>query len=76
MLKNSDYVGQNPKEPNSIELYKQIGYVLIADKLDPSGYLYLSSMYELNNGEHKIKARLKSGRIVPFTPSAQKGETA
>lgn len=41
MIKNPDYVGKNPKEVNSIELYKRFSeHVLIAIKLDPSGYLY------------------------------------
>jgi hypothetical protein len=70
MIKNPDYVGKNPKEPNSIELYKRVSeHVLVALKLDPSGYLYLSSMYELNNGNHKIHKRLRAGRIVHYNPN-------
>lgn len=67
IIESPDYVGQNPKEPGSVELYKAVGSLLLAIKLDPSGYLYLSSFYELQNGTHKIQKRLKSGRIVPYT---------
>ncbi|MDQ0160864.1 plasmid-related protein [Alkalibacillus salilacus] len=68
MIRNPDYVGQNPKEPNSVELYKQLSEtLLVAIKLDPSGYLYLSSLYDLHNADHKIQKCLKSGRIIPFS---------
>lgn len=68
IISNPDYVGQNPKEPNSIELYKQLDdHLLVAIKLDPSGYFFLSTFYDLNNGAYKIQKRLKSGRIVPFS---------
>lgn len=68
IISNPDYVGQNPKEPNSVELYKFINeYLLVAIKLDPSGYFFLSSFYDLNNGQYKIQSRLNSGRIVPFS---------
>ncbi|WEG15064.1 hypothetical protein PU629_00335 [Pullulanibacillus sp. KACC 23026] len=68
IISNPDYVGQNPKEPSSIELYKFLtDHLLVAIKLDPSGYLYLSSFYDLHNGSDKIKKRLRTGRIVPFS---------
>ncbi|MGZ4135584.1 MAG: PBECR3 domain-containing polyvalent protein, partial [Tumebacillaceae bacterium] len=66
IIENPDFVGQNLKEPNSVELYKQVGPLLLAIKLDPTGYLYLSSMYDLHNGQHKIQKRLQSGRIIPY----------
>jgi len=67
IISNPDYVGQNPTEPNSVELIKEFDDdVLVAIKLDPSGYIYLSSMYALNNGQHKVKSRLASGRIIPY----------
>jgi len=67
MIESPDYIGQNPKEPNSVEIYKVISdHVLIAIKLDPSGYMFLSSMYSLDNGQYKVQKRLKSGRIVPY----------
>lgn len=68
IISNPDYVGQNPKEPNSVELYKIIGDdLLIAIKLDPSGYFYLGSFYDLHNGPKKIQKRLRSGRIIPYS---------
>lgn len=71
MIAKPDYVGQNPKEPNSVELYKVVNdHLLMAIKLDPTGYLYLSSFYDLNNGPYKVAQRLSSGRIVPFVPSS------
>lgn len=70
IIENPDYVGKNSKVPDSVELYKFIAdYILLAIKLDPSGYLYLSSMYQLNNAQYKIQKRLQSGRIVPYVLS-------
>lgn len=67
IIENPDYVGQNPKEPNSVELIKIINnYILVAIKLDPSGYLFLFSMYDMNNGPVKIQKRLNNGRLIPF----------
>ncbi len=64
---NPDYIGKNPKETKSIEMYKRVDEtLLLAIKLDPHGYLYLSSFYELNNAEFKIQKRLRKGRIVPY----------
>lgn len=67
MITTPDYIGNNPKEPFSIELYKYItDTLLLAIKLDPSGYLFISSLYDLNNSSVKIQKRLRSGRIVAF----------
>jgi hypothetical protein len=67
IVQEPDYIGKNPKVPNSIELYKQLGdHMLLAIKLDPTGYLFVSSLYELNNAIVKIKKRLASGRIVAY----------
>ncbi|AQX56681.1 hypothetical protein BC359_20940 (plasmid) [Priestia flexa] len=67
MIANPDYAGQNPKEPNSVELYKVLGeHILVAIKLNSSG-LFLGSFYTLNNGENKIQGRLRTGRIHPFS---------
>lgn len=68
MIANPDYVGQNPKEPNSIELYKTLNdFLLVPVKLNMSSYLYLSSFYGLDNGANKIEKRLRTGRICPFS---------
>lgn len=67
IIQQPDYIGKNPSVSTSIELYKQIGeHMLLAVKLDPTGYLYISSLYELNNAMVKIKKRLASGRIVAY----------
>lgn len=67
IIEQPDYVGQNPKEPNSVELIKIIDqHILIAVKLDPSGYLFLSSLYDMNNGHVKVQKRINSGRLIPF----------
>ncbi len=67
IVTSPDFVGKNPKEPNSVELYKIVNdHLLLAIKCDPSGYLYVSSLYTLNNGPYKIQKRLASGRIVPY----------
>ncbi|WP_145950345.1 hypothetical protein [Paenibacillus sp. Y412MC10] len=69
MLAAPDYIGKNPTEPDSIELVKVVtDSLLLAVKLDPSGYLYVSSFYDLNNAAVKLQKRLASGRWVPFQP--------
>ncbi len=67
IIANPDYVGRNPKEADSVELYKYITKdLLLAIKLDPSGYLFVSSLYDLHNAQYKIQKRLSSGRIVIY----------
>lgn len=56
MISCPDYAGQNPKEPNSIELYKVMGdYILIAIKLNPSSGLFMGSFYKLDDGFNKVQ---------------------
>ncbi|NRD77813.1 plasmid-related protein [Bacillus sp. BRMEA1] len=67
MIANPDYAGQNPKEPDSIELYKVVDdHVLIAIKTNPANGLFLGSFYSLDQGKKKIQGRLRTGRIHPF----------
>lgn len=67
IIAHPDYIGVNPSVADSIELYKYVNdHLLLAIKLDPTGYLYVSSFYDLNNAHHKIKKRLKSKRIVAY----------
>ncbi|MGF9710463.1 PBECR2 nuclease fold domain-containing protein, partial [Paenibacillus naphthalenovorans] len=67
MIANPDFIGQHPKVPNSLEIIKVVSdHLLLSIQLDPSGYLYVSTFFELNNGHNKIKKRLASGRIVPY----------
>ena len=69
MIEHPDYVGKNPTEPGSVELIKVVtDSLLLAIKLDPKGYLYVSSLYDLNNAAVKLQKRLKSKRWVPFQP--------
>jgi len=66
IIENPDYVGQNPKEPG-VELYKMINdTILLSINLDPTGYFYVSSFYDLDNAAVKIQKRLRSGRIKPY----------
>jgi hypothetical protein len=68
MISQPDYAGQNPKEPNTVELYKVLAdRVLIAIKMNPANGLFLGSFYVLDNGEEKIKGRLRTKRIYPFS---------
>lgn len=68
MISNPDYAGQNPKELNSVELYKVVNdHVLIAIKLNPSSQLFMGTFFVLKNGQNKIQGRLKTGRIYPFS---------
>lgn len=61
-----DYIGLNPKEPNSIELIKRYDEnILVAIKLDiQDEYLYVASVYDIKEG--KIQRRLHSGRLKEF----------
>lgn len=61
-----DYIGHNQKEPDSIELVKNLGEnILVAVKLDKKdGYLYVASLYDISQG--KIDRRLSSGRLKKF----------
>lgn len=68
IIARPDYIGRHPNNSNSVELIKKVGTdVLLSIELDPSGYLYISSFYELNNAPVKIQKRLDSGRIVQYS---------
>lgn len=62
-----DYIGRNPKEPDSIELVKILqGNVMVCVKLDKGeGHYYVASVYEIKTS--KLNNRLNSGRLVQFT---------
>lgn len=63
IISEPDYVGVHPGEPDSVEFVKVLDDdVLVAVKLAPEGYLFLSSMYAL--APAKVPKRLKSGRLV------------
>lgn len=63
IIANPDYVGRNPKEPDSVELVKVIGAnVMVCVKLDSKNdYHYVASVYEISNA--KLQNRIQSGRL-------------
>ena len=66
IIENPDYIGVNPKEPDSIELIKVLkDNILVAVKLDKkNNYLYVASLYDISNS--KLQNRLNSGRIKAY----------
>lgn len=66
ILAAPDYIGKNPKEPNSIELIKVFEDNLqIAIKLDcRNNYYYIATLHEISN--LKINKRLNNGRLKKF----------
>jgi hypothetical protein len=68
ILASPDYIGANPREPDSIEMVKRLdANILVAVKLDRSrGYLYVASLYDVTPA--KVQARLASGRLREFRP--------
>lgn len=66
ILSNPDYIGSNPKEPNSIELIKLFeDNIQIAIKLDvQNGYYYIATLHEVSI--NKINKRLGNGRLKKF----------
>lgn len=68
IISSPDFIGMNPSEPNSLELYKHLSEeVLLAIKIDPTGYMFISSFYNLHNASVKINKRLRNGRIVKYS---------
>ena len=66
ILNSPDYIGTNPKEPDSIELVKVFAdNIQLAIKLDKShGYYYVATLHEISNT--KIQTRLNNGRLKNF----------
>ena len=64
-----DFIGRNPKEPDSIELIKVFSEnIQIAVKLDQKrGYLYVASLYDVKRS--KVERRLAGGRLVKYEES-------
>ena len=63
IIANPDYIGVNPKEPNSVEFIKVYDKnISVGVKVDASGdYLYVATMYSVQAS--KIGRRLHSGRL-------------
>ena len=64
ILLNPDYIGENPKEKNSIEFVKCYSEnILVAVKLDiKDEYLYVASVYDITDS--KLQRRIKSKRLI------------
>ncbi len=67
VIRSPDYVGHNPKEPNSIELVKITGKnEMVCIKMDiKNGYLYVASVFSISSS--KVQNRLKSKRLKSLT---------
>lgn len=63
IIASPDYIGHNPKEPDSVEFVKKLGSnLLVCVKLDKgNSYLYVASMYDIT--ESKLNKGIQSGRI-------------
>ncbi len=66
IISKPDYIGSNPKEPDSIELIKTYDKnIQIAVKLNiEKDYFYVASLYEITDAE--LQNRLYSGRTKKF----------
>lgn len=66
VIRQPDYIGRNPKEPDSIELVKKSSEnVMVCVKLDSKNeYLYVASVYTVSKA--KLNHRLNSGRLKSF----------
>lgn len=66
IITEPDYVGHNPKEPDSVELVKVFdANVMVCVKLDAkNGYHYVASIYEISSS--KLTNRINSGRLKKF----------
>ncbi len=67
IIAEPDYIGKNPKEPQSIELVKCLeDDLMVCVKLDVKhNYLYVASFFEIS--EAKLANRITSGRLVKFS---------
>lgn len=63
VIKSPDFIGVNPKEPESVELVKRMdGNVMVCIKLDrKNDYLYVATVFEITDA--KLGARIASGRL-------------
>lgn len=66
ILAMPDYVGRNPKEPDSVELVKVIERnMMVCVKLDKkNAYMYVASMFSISDS--KLETRIASGRLKKF----------
>ena len=61
IISSPDYIGKNPKEPNSIELVKDIGKnTKVCVKLDTKNeYLYVASIFEILLLKNNLEKRCR-----------------
>lgn len=67
VIEEPDFVGTNPKEPESVELVKRMdGNVMVCVKLDKKeDYLYVATVIEITDA--KLSKRVASGRLKKLT---------
>ena len=64
MLQCPTFVGQNPRESDSIELYVEDSHLLLGIKRNKSSqYLFIATMYVLEDWDRKIRSRMETNRI-------------
>lgn len=63
VIEAPDFIGTNPKEPDSVELVKRMdGNVMVCVKLDKKeDYLYVATVFEITDA--KLRKRVASGRL-------------
>ena len=66
IIKNPDYIGRHPKEPDSVELVKVIEKnIMVCIKLDCANeYFYVSSVFSISNA--KLNNRIHAGRLKKY----------
>ena len=66
IIAQPDYVGVNPREPNSIELVRDFGQNLkVCVKLDrKEGYLFVASFYDMTQA--KLTRHIQGGRLKRY----------
>lgn len=64
IISQPDYIGHNPREPQSVELVKRLdNNMMVCVKLDiKKNYLYVASFFSVSDA--KIQSRLDSGRLT------------
>lgn len=63
IIKHPDFIGHNPREPQSVELVKRLEKnLMVCVKLDyEKGNLYVASLYDITDS--KLESRIRSGRL-------------
>lgn len=66
VISSPDYIGQNPNEPDSIELVKILSNnVMVCVKLDKNrNHMYVASVFNITNA--KLQSHINSGRLKRY----------